>query len=255
MKNKIKLYFNSLLKLIINEYTILVLVAVLALFAINIITSAVMIFLVLVFFGVMFYVIKTTDKKRTYFISFLISCVLLLSFLGSVIYKVPALSYNFGTPKSITTANEINDCLDKGIKVVSFMPKNIEMTHHVQKENISLTGNRQVGSEDGYIKFYYSIVELEDVGLLLKHSENNVPQNEIITGYLSKLDSIDEQVYINYPQDHLYRAIIEVDADALDSNMLSWRIWTILQCVISLMSLILCMYIASKYYRNRRNLF
>ncbi len=251
MRNKIKTCFNALLKLILNEYTILVFVAILALFAINIITSAVIAFLVLIYFGVMFFVIKTAECKKTYFISFLISFVVLVLFSGSVIHKIPALSYNFGTPKHVASANDINYCLNKGIKVVSFVPKNVKKTQYVQKEDISITGSRQMGPNDGYIKFYYSIVELDDVNILLKHTANSVLHNKGITGYLTKLDSIDEHVYENCVQDKLFGAIIELDSETLDSNILSWKIWTIFQFVISLMSLVLCIYIASKFYRNR----
>ena len=251
MKNKIKTCFNALLKLILNEYTILVFVAILALFAINIITSAVIAFLVLIYFGVMFTVIKKAECKKTYFISFLISFVVLVLFSGSVVHKIPALSYNFGTPKHVVSANDINYCLNKGIKVVSFVPKNVKKTLYVQKEDISIRGSRQMGPNDGYIKFYYGIVELDDVNILLKYTANSVLHNKGITGYLTKLDSIDKQVYENRVQDKLFGAIIELDSETLDSNMLSWKIWTIFQFVISLMSLVLCIYIASKYYRNR----
>ena len=255
MKNKFITCFNALLKLIINEYTILVFVAVLALFAINIITSTVMIFIIILFFGAIFYAVKITNKKKTYFICLLISCVILVLFSASFIYKIPALSYNFGSPKFVSDANELNHCLDKGIKAVSFVPKNAEMTQYVIREDISLTGNRNIGPNDGYIKFYYSVAQLENGNILLKHSENNMPHNKVITGYLSKLDSMDEQVYENFVHKNLFRAIIVLDSNALDSNMLSWRIWTILQFVISLMSVVLCIYIACKYYRNKDYLY
>lgn len=251
MKNKIKKCFNAFLKLILNGYTILIFVAMLALFAINIITSAVIAFLVLIYFGTMFFLLKIAECKKTYFISFLISFVVLVLFTGSVIHKIPALSYNFGTPKHVASANDINYCLNNGIKVVSFVPENVKKTQYVQKEDISLTGRRQMGPNDGHIKFHYSIVELDDVNILLKHTTNSIPHNKGITGYLTKLDSLDEQVYENCVQDKLFGAIIEIDSETLDSNILSWKIWTIFQFVISLMSLVLCICIASKYYRNR----
>ena len=116
---------------------------------------------------------------------------------------------------------------------------------------MNVIGNRMMGDANGMVKFYYSILTFDDVNVLVKHTESYVISSRTIIGYLSKLNSLDKQVYDNYVQDNLVEAVIAVDSGMLDSNMLSWRMLTIFQFLTSLLSLIICIYCAIKYCKYR----
>ncbi len=257
MKGKIQVFRDGLakfLKVVLNRYTLFIIVSLLSLYAMNIVAIfAISAFITWVFVRI-FLVVKRTQCKKDCLIGFSIFCAAFIGFSGVVIYKIPALSYNFGTPKPIETADEISYCLDKGIKAVSFVPKYTKATDYVLEKSISFMGGR--GAEIGKdIKFNYSLVKLKDTYIILRHSENKKNlTGKTVTAYLSEFQSIDQQVHDCYQDRKVFKATFEFDSNVWDSSMLWWRICTVSQFVVALMSLGMCIYTAIKYYRNRSRL-
>ena len=152
---------------------------------------------------------------------------------------------------NVSKQEEINYCLDKGIKHVSFSPKAVEKTQYVEKTDVNVRGNRTMGPNDGRIRFYCSILELDGVSLLVKHSQETLCGNEVIVAYLSTLDTRDMRVYNDFSNiKNLHKSVAIYDNEKLNSDLFGWRMWTIGQCIIFLAGVVICIYIFLKYKKQ-----
>ena len=252
--DKLKFVFKKILSafvgIITNQYVLVVLAALLVMFAVNFIMGVGIGIAVFCFFWTIIYTVNKATSKRTHIICFAVCFGVFVSFLGMLLYKLPSFSYNFGEPKNISCSEDIDYCLSKGIKHVSFIPEKVNKTKYVEREDVDITGNRVMGPNDGRIRFYYSIVELEDVKLLLKHSQEALHKNETLAAYLTKLETGDMQIYEKFQKKNLFKAILVCDEETFNSDLFGWRMWTVFQCLICLAGIITCVYIVIRYKKR-----
>lgn len=206
----------------------------------------------LVFFGIILLVAKEATSKKTTVLCFLICFCVCVTFLVLLLLKMPSISYNLSDPTSISCQEDIDYCLDKGVKKVSIVPKVVTSTQMVEKESVRLR-RQKTRINDGRIRFYYSIVELDDVNILVKHSNENLRENKSIVVYLSTLDDEERILHDKYSVLNMHESILIYDEETFNSNMFGWYMWIVYQCIILLTSIGCCIYIFLRYKKQFLN--